>query len=399
MEDKKFKIALFMLPLLTQGGGAEKYFIELARNLRERSIEADVVTMDEKFFRKFARILHIFTHGNFLEKIDVSGREKEKNVLKCLGKSHWIKVKFKELGRMLENYDIVYTKNELVDLVLLKAKGYRKLPPIVVGAHTPIFYPETKSVVSKFHNFLYVSFFYKWLLRGTKHVHVSNEFTKNILREKFNIESELIYYPFSTETIAKLAKENTPAISFDADKKNIIFAGRLGEQKGVDFLLRIIRYADKDIGFRDKICINIFGSGDKKYEAAIKNLAKKNSFVRYFGHIENKLMPAILTKHNLAIAPSKWETLPYSVLEAQAVGVPVVAFDIPGPNDIIENEKTGILAKDEEKFLEAIKNFVDGKIIFDKNYIIENIRKKFDPPKIYSELIKMFSDNLPKTKP
>ncbi len=68
MEDKKYKIAFFMLPLLTQGGGAEKYFAGMARDFSERGYRCDVITMDEKFFRKFVRLLHIFVLGNFFGK-------------------------------------------------------------------------------------------------------------------------------------------------------------------------------------------------------------------------------------------------------------------------------------------------------------------------------------------
>ncbi|MDI6777752.1 MAG: glycosyltransferase family 4 protein [Patescibacteria group bacterium] len=394
MENRKFKIALFMLPLLTQGGGAEKYFINLARNFSKRGYETDIITMDENFFRRFARVLHIFALGNFLGKIDTGGRENEEAVEKQLDEARWIKASTKNLRNILGNYDVIYAKNELVDLALLKFIGYKKLPPIIVGVHTPVFYPGTKSFISRLHNFLYLSFFYKWLLKGTKCIHVSNKFTKSIIRGKLNIESKLVYYPFSVKNITDLANKNISNINFSAEKKNIIFSGRLGEQKGIDILINIIERINENTNLRDKVCVNIFGSGDKEYESEIRSLAEKFSFVKYFGHVENKFMPYILSQQDLMVAPSKWETLPYAILEAQGMGVPVVAFDIPGPGDIIEDRRTGILAKDENEFLEAIKNFVDGKVIFDKSCIIANIRKKFDPGKIYSELIKMFQEVL-----
>lgn len=394
MENKKFRAALFMLPLLTQGGGAEKYFIELAKNLRERGVETDVVTMDENFFRKFARLLYIFVLGNFFGKIDISGRESECDILRQLGKAQWIKASFKSLGKILKSYNIIYAKNELVDLSLLKTKNYKKLPPIIVGVHTPIYYPETKSFISKLHNFLYSSFLYKWLLGGARCVHVSNGFTKKIIEDKFKIKSRLVYYPFSVQRISELARENKCNIEFDTDKKNIIFIGRLGEQKGIDVLMNIIQKISQDKNLEDKVYVNIFGSGDKKYENEIKNLSRKFSFVKYFGHIEHKYMPHILSQQDLMIAPYKWETLPYCILEAQGMGLPVVAFDIPGPNDIIEKGKTGFLVKTEEDFVAKIKDFAEGKIRLDKNEAVENIKKKFDPEKIYDELLNMFQENL-----
>lgn len=379
-----------MLPLLTQGGGAEKYFIELARNLRERGMEADVVTMDERFFSRFARCLHIFTRGNFFGKIDTSGRESEEAVKGQLGGARWIKSSRKNLRRVLNDYDIIYSKNELVDLGLLKFIGYRKLPPVVVGVHTPIFFPNAKSLITKLHNFLYLGFFYKWLLQGAECIHVSNIFTKNLVDEEFQVRCQLVYYPFSVEKIRQMAENNKPGISFDTNKTNIIFAGRLSEQKGFDTLIHLIERIGKNHELKNSLSFNIFGSGGLDENQKIKNLAKKLDFVRYFGHIENKFMPDILALQNLMIAPSRWETLPFNILEAQALGLPVAAFDIPGPQDIIENGRTGFLVKNEEEFFEKIKTIAEGKMSFEKEYIIQNIKNKFEPEKIYGELIYLF---------
>jgi len=383
-----------MLPLLTQGGGAEKYFIELARNLRTRGIEADVVTMDENFFRKFARLLHIFTRGNFFGKIEISGRESENAVHEKLGGAHWIKTSRKNLGATLRKYATIYSKNEIVDLALLKLIGYKKLPPIVVGVHTPIFFPDAKSFITKLHNWLYSGFLYKWLLRDVKCIHVSNKAAKDLIDKKFKAKCRLIYYPFSVEEIKNAAGRNQADIQFSNNKTKIIFVGRLSEQKGFDRLTGLIERLGKDNELKDKIQLNVFGTGGTKENDEIKICSEKFDFVGYFGHVENKFIPDILGRQDLMIAPSRWETLPYNILEAQAMGLPVVAFDIPGPNDIIKDGQTGVLAKSRVEFMGAIENFTNGTIRFDKNRIISNIEKRFDPEKIYSELINMFQETV-----
>lgn len=391
---KNKKIALFMLPLLTQGAGAEKYFINLAKNLSERGIQTDVITMDEQFFKKFARLLHIFTHGNFFGKIDISGREKEEAINNQLGEAKWIKVSWKNLKKTFNNYDIVYSKNELVDLFLLKMIGYEKIPPVIVGVHTPIFYPSTKSFFSKLHNFLYLGLSYRWLLRGAKCMHLSNKFTKDLVDSKFDIKTELIYYPFSGEYLTENVEKYISKIAHDETRKNIIFVARLSEQKGIDALVEIIRSIAKKKEINNEIKINIFGSGDEKSESKVRALVKKYSFVEWYGHIENKYVPGILKKHDLFITTAKWETLPFNVLEAQAMGLPVIAFDIPGPNDIISNGYTGFLVKDEDEFVKKIISIVSGDVIFDGRRIIQNMEEKFNPDKIYSELLSMFERNI-----
>ena len=117
MKKNNQKIALFMLPLLTLGSGAEKYFIDLARGLCERGIISDVITLDEKFYKKFARALHIFFSFNFFKPIDISGQEKEESIERNLGQAKWLKTSFGNLKKNLNNYDAIYSKNELADFL------------------------------------------------------------------------------------------------------------------------------------------------------------------------------------------------------------------------------------------------------------------------------------------
>jgi glycosyltransferase involved in cell wall biosynthesis len=390
MENKEYKTALFMLPLLTQGGGAEKYFIDLARNLQERNFPTDIVTMDENFFRRFARALHILANGNFFSHIDIEGREKEADIRQRLGEAAWKKSNRKDLSAILNAYDVIYSKNEIVDLFLLKLIGYKNLPPIVVGVHTPLFYPNVKTWSAKFHNFLYSSFLYRWLLKGTKAIHVSNKFTAELVRKNFRVEAELIYYPFSVENIAHAAQIKSTPISFEQDKFNIIYSGRLGEQKGTDILLDIIRWLDANKELRKKIQINIFGKGEEKYSREIEKAAGQYPYIRYFGHLEHRHMPSVLARQDIMIAPYRWETLPFVILEAQALGVPVIAFDIPGPADIIEEPQTGFLAVNEKEFKEKISQAIENNVRFEKNIIRQSIKNKFDPDKIYFQMINLF---------
>jgi len=381
-----------MLPLLTQGGGAEKYFIELAENLSSRrKVKADVITMDEDFFKVFARLLYLFRLKLFT-RIDISGREKEGEIKKRLGKASWLKSPWGKLKTILSQYNVIYAKNEIVDLLLLKLIGYRNLPPVVVGVHTPLFYPLGNSLYTKIHNFLYSSLLYHWLLKGVKLVHVSNSFTKEYVEKNFRIDTRLIYYPFDIETMKQEAASNKTNLSFDEGKINIAFVGRLSEQKGVDILIRLIKKIAVKGKIAGKINLNIFGSGGEKFEQEIKELTGIYPWVRFFGHVEHRQIASILSKQNLLLSTSRWEVLPFNILEGQAMGLPVIAFDIAGPNDIIRNGETGFLTTNEAEMERRLVGFVRGQYSFNKLIIKKNIKNTFSPaviyPKLYLMLIK-----------
>ena len=56
---------------------------------------------------------------------------------------------------------------------------------------------------------------------------------------------------------------------------------------------------------------------------------------------------------------SAWDALPNAVLEAMACGLPVVASDVPGCRDAVEDGVTGLIAKDEVELLEKTLRLVD----------------------------------------
>lgn len=66
-------------------------------------------------------------------------------------------------------------------------------------------------------------------------------------------------------------------------------------------------------------------------------------------------VPDTLGVSDIFVTASGLETFGLAVAEAMAVGIPVVAFDIPGLNEVIEDGKTGLLVKDGDS-----RAFADG---------------------------------------
>jgi glycosyltransferase involved in cell wall biosynthesis len=108
----------------------------------------------------------------------------------------------------------------------------------------------------------------------------------------------------------------------DPARKWIGTAGRLEAVKGQDVLIAAMaRLADDDL----RLAIAGDGSQRKALEAqaAALGIAAR---VAFLGHCSD--MAALLPAFDLFCLPSRAEGLPLSVLEAQAVGIPVVASDV-----------------------------------------------------------------------
>ncbi len=103
-----------------------------------------------------------------------------------------------------------------------------------------------------------------------------------------------------------------------------------------------IRLALDAISLMPDTHLCLIGDGEEKNILAAyaeeKHIARQ---VHFLGYIENAAQ--LLTGCDVFLLTSKKEGLPYVLLEAGSLGIPVVAVDIAGVRDIIERDVTGAL--------------------------------------------------------
>jgi len=168
--------------------------------------------------------------------------------------------------------------------------------------------------------------------------------------------------------------ENIPKYTPKKQVKNIIFVGRLIYAKGVQDLIEAFSKINNP-----HLKLTIVGDGP--YKKDLKTLAQKLNLeknVIFTGEKNKKEVFSLLSKSDLFVNSSYSEGLPTSVLEAGAVGLPVIATDVGGTNEVIINKKTGILIKPRNptQLREAI------------DFIMKNAKKRGDYSKSLTKQIK-----------
>jgi len=114
-------------------------------------------------------------------------------------------------------------------------------------------------------------------------------------------------------------------------KSNVLFIGRLSHEKGIETLLK----AWKEL----TITLKIAGTGP--FLKTIQDLNSKT--IIPLGHINQKQVTIEMAKASFLIMPSEWyETFGLVIVEAFAHGLPVVASNIGGMSEIVENNITGL---------------------------------------------------------
>ncbi len=139
----------------------------------------------------------------------------------------------------------------------------------------------------------------------------------------------------------------------------ILFVGRLTEAKGVGVLLEALKNIIMK-GYND-LLLTIVGDGDlrQELESMALNLDLKK-YVNFVGY-KKDVRKYYHTSHILVL-PSNWEGLPLVLLEGMACGLPIVASDLTGIREGIEDGINGYL------FAPGNKDELSEKIMFLINY-------------------------------
>jgi colanic acid/amylovoran biosynthesis glycosyltransferase len=125
--------------------------------------------------------------------------------------------------------------------------------------------------------------------------------------------------------------------------KRIFCAARLSPEKGLAFLMHALGTLHK-AGHELELTL----AGDGPTREQLKRLAEDlglSNRVHFPGYLSEEEVIRELQGSDLFVLPSFVEGLPVSAMEAMAIGVPVIATNIAGTSELIEDGKNGILVR------------------------------------------------------
>ena len=128
-------------------------------------------------------------------------------------------------------------------------------------------------------------------------------------------------------------------------KYDVLFVGRLTKAKGVDVLIKAIKILKEK--YQKEIKAAIVGKG--YLEGELKELVMELGIgkeVEFLGVIKD--IEKLMKSTKLFVLPSRWEGLPLTILEAMSSGVSIIATNVGGIPEVIENGKEGILISPED---------------------------------------------------
>jgi phosphatidylinositol alpha-mannosyltransferase len=179
-----------------------------------------------------------------------------------------------------------------------------------------------------------------------------------------------------------------PIEKFCDGKLNILFLSRLERRKGLDYLLRAYRQVKQKIPNSRLIVVGTGTRLRKGYERWVRKTGLENDVI-FVGYVSEEDKPRYFKTADIYCAPSTGrESQGVVLLEAMAMGKPVVATSIDGYASVVTHSEEGLLVppKNTEKLAEALLILLKDKTLQQKmgekgrltaqNYSWEQIAKR-----------------------
>jgi len=383
MTNNQQKCAVQVLPALNSGG-VERGTLEMAEHLVEKGWKSVVISsggrLEQRLLRQGSLHINLPSHT--------------KNPLRWFN----LKAQYEKIF-IQEKPDIIHVRSRVPAWTAGKVAQKMKIP-LVSTIHGSYL---TGSVLKKLYN--------NASIKADKVIAISNYVKDNILRV-YPEKSSLIKVIHRGADINLFNQENigksriiqmSEMFQLPDDKKIIMMPARPSGWKGHEILIR----AFSRINNENLICV-MPGSDDRgKYVLNLRNIAKKYNVlgkIVFLPFLDD--LPAAYMLADVVVVPSlKPEPFGRVLIEAQAMGRPVVAFDHGGASESVIHEKTGLLVEPKnvkelgvaiEKLVTISANKRNKMALASRKHIVNNFsldKMTSETLKLYNKVLKDYSNN------
>lgn len=282
-------------------------------------------------------------------------------------------------------YDVVIdSENGIPFFTPLYAKGKAFL--LIHHVHQEVFLTDLKFPLSQIGRFLEGKLM-PFVYRNSKVITVSNS-------SKIAIEN----LGLGKKQEISIINPGVDLLKFQTNAKKtrrptLLYLGRLKPYKSLDKLIGIMNAVKKQI---PGVTLTIAGEGESR--AILEKLVKKMNLtkvIKLIGAVSEKTKIELLAKAWALVQPSRIEGWGITVIEANAAGTTVIASDVPGLRDSVQNPHTGLLVTwdNREKWVDSICGVLKDKEF--RSFLETNSKewvKQFTWEKSSSKLMKLLKD-------
>ena len=316
MEGKKIKIAIVIPSSIAMGGGVERWTLNILSAMNKETFDAtlydtdffDMKRFDDKLIeKKLQGVKRIKFHSP-----DSKFRFMRQTILFSLLLDFLMpliltvnRASRRELSGIKDHYDLVYLARNSYWRLFKDKTG------LLVGSSHAIFSSDSKKNVL-FSKLVAAGFF----LRKIKVIHVyqgRDRITRILKRTK-----DLFELPNPVSVTVSMLQNDGPA--------KFLFVGRLEKYKGLDLLLEAWKESKVNSS-----TLTIIGAGSMK-EVIESTINNGNKNIKFLGMVDDNELFSEYEKSDIFLYPTRWDSLPTTILEALCSGLYVLTSESLKPS-------------------------------------------------------------------
>lgn len=309
------------------------------------------ISLSKKYLEKRGHEVYVFTFGS-LGYVD-----DEPNVIRSAGVPvldtglHFNLSYSKQARNLLRSMDLVHVHHPFISGTLAIRYCRPVNIPIVFTAHTrydlyaQAYLPAVADVIGETAIQAYLPAF----CRAIDMVIAPSAGMREVLI-RLGVDSPIEVVPNGVELEPfrnRKAVIDREKLGCKADDILLVYAGRLGPEKNIAFLMRAFLGVAQAF---DNVRLLLVGDGPERenLEEMAKRAEPAGARVIFAGFVPYPEVASYLAAADAFITASVTEVHPLSIIEAMAAGLPVLGIRSPGVGDIIEHGKTGWLVQDQD---------------------------------------------------
>ena len=317
-----------LLVIETCGGGSGRHLLDLANGISMEGHEVHIafspVRADPSFLQTLSRLRGVRRFPIDMQTVpgtdDLRALRRLKRYIKHMGPFdiiHGHSSKGGALARMAANYSgakAVYTPHALYtmnpELSTIKRSIYGTIEKLLAKI-------STDSII---------------LVSEEEHDHALQQ---GLPKEKMKVIVNGVE-PRKQEELAPARAQIRRRLGFDNDTPVLGFVGRLDDQKAPQ---RFIELAARLRPLHPEARFVMLGSGPK--EELIGRIIKEYALTQTVKLFSNESGEAFMPAFDIFLMTSRYEAMPYVLIEALAAGLPIISTDVGGAQTVIEEGVNG----------------------------------------------------------
>lgn len=289
-------------------GGAERLIVETVPLMKERGVIIDVLLLN----------------GNITPFYNELAETRSCNIY-SLGKSYYNPFYIFKIIPFLKRYDVVHVH-------LFPAQYFTVLAKVLSFSKTKLVFTEHNTENTRLNNpkFKWIE---KWIYKYYKKIICITPEVKNNLKEKLTLEDEKLVViqngvNISNIEVSLIADRNKFGLS-GSDKLLIMVAG-FRMQKDQDTVIKTLKELPQEYK------LLLVGDGERRKDLVnLINQLNLKERVLLLGNRSD--VYSLLKMADIAILSSHWEGFGLAAVEAMACGIPVIASNVEGLAQVVDN--------------------------------------------------------------